>query len=177
MRPHLGKLRPIWAVCTKSGQKCSRIGGGNSPYWYRPSLRLPGLSSNQVRVDSVSCYLAATWTCNSSLRTESNPSLLSERFPTQKVDDQAIIVAQYCCLPLKMRETRVRTLPLESSGHVTIRLMSRVPTLPNANLRYQAALDWRRWTMGGCRGRFPLFFVCAVLIEQTQVFSELVTGF
>ena len=26
MRPHLGKMRPIWAICTKSGQKCSRIG-------------------------------------------------------------------------------------------------------------------------------------------------------
>ena len=25
-RPHLGKMRPIWAICTKSGQKCSRIG-------------------------------------------------------------------------------------------------------------------------------------------------------
>ena len=27
IRPHLGKTRPIWAVCTKSGQKCPRIGG------------------------------------------------------------------------------------------------------------------------------------------------------
>ena len=27
MRPHLGKMRPIWAICTKSGQKRSRIGG------------------------------------------------------------------------------------------------------------------------------------------------------
>ena len=30
LRPHLGKKkkkrRPIWAVCTKSGQNCSRIG-------------------------------------------------------------------------------------------------------------------------------------------------------
>ena len=26
MRPHLGKMRYIWANCTKSGQKCSRIG-------------------------------------------------------------------------------------------------------------------------------------------------------
>ena len=28
MRPHLGKMRHIWAICTKSGQKCSRMGGG-----------------------------------------------------------------------------------------------------------------------------------------------------
>ena len=27
MRPHLGKVRPIWAICTKNGPKCSRIGG------------------------------------------------------------------------------------------------------------------------------------------------------
>ena len=27
MRPHLGKMRLTWAICTKSGQKCSRIGG------------------------------------------------------------------------------------------------------------------------------------------------------
>ena len=26
MRPHVGKMRPIWAICMKSGQKCSRIG-------------------------------------------------------------------------------------------------------------------------------------------------------
>ena len=24
------------------------------------------------------------------------------------------------------------------------------PTLPNANLRYQEALDWSKWTKGGC---------------------------
>ena len=28
MRPHLGKKRRIWAICTKSGQKCSRFWGG-----------------------------------------------------------------------------------------------------------------------------------------------------
>ena len=28
MTPYLGKMRWIWAVCTISGQKCSRIGGG-----------------------------------------------------------------------------------------------------------------------------------------------------
>ena len=26
MRPNLGKMRPIWAICTKNGQKCPRIG-------------------------------------------------------------------------------------------------------------------------------------------------------
>ena len=30
MRPYLGKARPIWAICTKSWQTCSRIGGENS---------------------------------------------------------------------------------------------------------------------------------------------------
>ena len=28
MRPHLGKMRPTWAIWTNTGQKCSRIGGG-----------------------------------------------------------------------------------------------------------------------------------------------------
>ena len=28
MRPHVGKMRPIWAICMKSGQKCTRIGVG-----------------------------------------------------------------------------------------------------------------------------------------------------
>ena len=28
MRPCLSKMRPIWAICMKNGQKCSRIGGG-----------------------------------------------------------------------------------------------------------------------------------------------------
>ena len=26
MRPHLGKMRPIWTICIKAGQKCSTIG-------------------------------------------------------------------------------------------------------------------------------------------------------
>ena len=30
LRPHLGKMRPIWAICTKSEQKCSRVGGKKS---------------------------------------------------------------------------------------------------------------------------------------------------
>ena len=29
MRPHLGKMRLIWAIYMISGQKCSRIGGKN----------------------------------------------------------------------------------------------------------------------------------------------------
>ena len=33
-----------------------------------------------------------------------------------------------------------------------------VPALPDANLRYQKAIDWRRWTKGGCSFR-------AILIE------------
>ena len=54
------------------------------------------------------------------------------------------------------RETQVRTLPWASSGHVTIRSMSRVsaiPTLPGPddNLRYKEVLYWRKleWTKGG----------------------------
>ena len=27
MRPHQGKMRPVWAICTKSGQQSSGIGG------------------------------------------------------------------------------------------------------------------------------------------------------
>ena len=30
LRHHLGKMRPIWAICMKSGQKCSRIKKKNS---------------------------------------------------------------------------------------------------------------------------------------------------
>ena len=40
------------------------------------------------------------------------------------------------------------------------------PTLPDANLRYKEALDWRKWTEGGCS--FLLFFR-AVLIELSCV--------
>ena len=29
LRSHLGKMRPIWAICMKSGQKCSGIGKTN----------------------------------------------------------------------------------------------------------------------------------------------------
>ena len=61
------------------------------------------------------------------------------------------MVAQWYNLLLETRETRVLTLPWASSGHVTTRSMS-LPTLPNANLRYQGALDWRTlaWTKAGC---------------------------
>ena len=36
MRPHLGKMRPIWAICRKSSQSCSRIwrGGGGDQSWH-----------------------------------------------------------------------------------------------------------------------------------------------
>ena len=61
--------------------------------------------------------------------------------------DRAVMVAQWCEQRLKTRETRVRTLPWASSGHVTTRS---TPTLPDANLRYQEAFDWRKWTKGGC---------------------------
>ena len=30
MRPYLGKMRPVLAIYTKSGHKCSRIGGKNT---------------------------------------------------------------------------------------------------------------------------------------------------
>ena len=32
----LGKMRPIWAICMKSGQKCSRIGKKNSTIIFTP---------------------------------------------------------------------------------------------------------------------------------------------
>ena len=34
LRPHQGKMRPIWAICMKSGQKCSRIGQKKKIYHY-----------------------------------------------------------------------------------------------------------------------------------------------
>ena len=44
-------------------------------------------------------------------------------------------------------ETRVRILPWESSGHVTIQSMSPQHLRSHyANLLYQEALDWRKWT-------------------------------
>ena len=51
--------------------------------------------------------------------------------------DLAVMVAQWYDLQLRTRETRVRILPKLSNGHVT----GRSPTLPDANLRYQEALD------------------------------------
>ena len=41
MRPHLGKIRPIWAISTKNGQKCSRIGGKNSIISFLPRVPTP----------------------------------------------------------------------------------------------------------------------------------------
>ena len=35
MRPSLGKMRPIWAICTKSGKGALEFGGGES--WAQPS--------------------------------------------------------------------------------------------------------------------------------------------
>ena len=42
-----------------------------------------------------------------------------------------------------------------------------VPTLPDADLRYQAALDWRKWTNGGCSFRLcQRSFDRAVMVEE-----------
>ena len=62
--------------------------------------------------------------------------------------DRAVMVAQWYELPrrLETRETRtrVRTLPLPSSGYgVNTRWMS---PLPYANLHYIESLNWRKWT-------------------------------
>ena len=48
-----------------------------------------------------------------------------------------------------------------SVQHGKIRLARSQGTLPGNNLRYREALDWRKWTKGGCS--FP--FVRAVLIK------------
>ena len=68
--------------------------------------------------------------------------------------DQAVMVAQWYYPQLKTLETGVRTLPWESSGHVTTQSMSpqhlRSQVLSTANLCYQEALNWRKWTKGGC---------------------------
>ena len=66
--------------------------------------------------------------------------------------DRAVMVAQWYDLRLVTREIRVRTLPWASSRSRDhpVDLYS-TPTLPHANLRYQEALDWRKWTKGGSR--------------------------
>ena len=66
--------------------------------------------------------------------------------------DRAVMVAQWYDLRLVTREIRVRTLPWasrRSRDHPVD--ISSTPTLPHANLRYQEALDWRKWTKGGSR--------------------------
>ena len=69
------------------------------------------------------------------------------------------MLAQWYDLQLDTRETRLRTLPWASRVYVTTRSMS---TLPHANLRYQEALDWCKWTKERCSF---LFTVRSVLVE------------
>ena len=58
VRPHLGKRRPTWAICTKSGQKCSRIGrkggwgGGREINYIDLSI-----AANMELVEFLSTYL------------------------------------------------------------------------------------------------------------------------
>ena len=63
----------------------------------------------------------------------------------------------------------VRTLPWASSGQSRDHLIDvpATPTLHDAKLRCNEALDWRRWTKGECN--FP--FVRAVLIELSCCLS------
>ena len=61
--------------------------------------------------------------------------------------DRAIIVAQWYDLRLKTWETRVRTLPWASSGHVTTRSMS-PQRLRSPMITFD--LEWRKWRKGGC---------------------------
>ena len=44
---------------------------------------------------------------------------------------------------------------LGKHGHVTTLPANPGPTLPDANLRYQDALDWRKWTKGRLGWDFP----------------------
>ena len=62
--------------------------------------------------------------------------------------DRAVMAAQWYELRLETRETRIRTLPWASSRHV---YPLDVPQHARFyNLRYQEALDWLKWTKGGC---------------------------
>ena len=76
--------------------------------------------------------------------------------------DRAVIEAQWYDLGLETRETWVRTAALgkqRSSDHpIDVPASS---THPDAYLRYEEALNWRRWTKGGYSS--PL--VRTVLIE------------
>ena len=55
--------------------------------------------------------------------------------------DRAVMVAQWYDLRLETRETRSCDYLIDVPA---------TPTLPDANLRYKEALDWRKWTKGGC---------------------------
>ena len=41
------------------------------------------------------------------------------------------------------------------------------PTLPDANLRYEGALDWRKWTKGGCS-----FLLCPRSFDQAVMVAQ-----
>ena len=79
--------------------------------------------------------------------------------------DRAVMVAQWFDLQLETRETRVRTLSWASSGDYPIDV-SATPTLPDANLRHQEALDWRKWTKAGCS--FKLSRLCLTFLVMTS---------
>jgi hypothetical protein len=82
--------------------------------------------------------------------------------------DRAVMVAQWYCLRLVPRETRVRTLPWASSGHVTTitrsPLRQRSPMLTFAT---KMLLTGSQWTKGGNKIPFrPRSFDQAVMVAQ-----------
>ena len=64
MRPHLGKMRTLWAICTKSGQKCSRIIGQKKyNHHYNSLVRTIRWQSSRLTQSPKSSSLpqAVTW--------------------------------------------------------------------------------------------------------------------
>ena len=57
------------------------------------------------------------------------------------------MVAQWHDLRLETRETNPALGKLWSRDYP---IDVPTPTLPDANLRYPKAFDWRKWTKGGC---------------------------
>ena len=76
-------------------------------------------------------------------------------FFCQHSSDRAVVVAQWYDLQLEMRERDAGdpgsnpALGKQWSRYYLIDVPA-TPTLPDANLCYQEALDWRKWTKGGC---------------------------
>ena len=126
---------------------------------------MPGSETLQVQAAGSSEWLQAAAGCSrrqpeltlatTQALTGANGQKAEAEFPfCPRSFDRAVMVAQpeWYNLRLVTRETWVRTLPWASRWSRDHPVdISSTPTLPHANLRYQEALDWRKWTKGGRR--------------------------